>query len=114
MPPESETESNAVITSVGYSLPNSNTIDLKIDFDISGAVYTPQNHRMVISAETDESAHPITNDGASLIVYYANPHESLWDIAKKYHTSINAVKQENDISEEKTSQKGMLLIPVKK
>lgn len=114
MPPESETESNAVITSVGYSLPNSNTIDLKIDFDISGAVYTPQNHKMIISAETDESARLITNDGASLIVYYANPNESLWDIAKKYHTSINAVKQENDISEEKTSQKGMLLIPVKK
>ena len=69
---------------------------------------------MIVSAESDESAQPISNNGTSLIVYYAEPNESLWDIAKRYHTSMNAVKQENDISDEKPLQKGMLLIPVKK
>ena len=114
IPSDCNSESNAVLTSVGYSIPNANTIDLKLDFDISGAIYTPQSRKMIVSAESDESAQPIANDGTSLIVYYAEPNESLWDIAKRYHTSMIAVKQENDISDEKPLQKGMLLIPVKK
>lgn len=114
IPTDSKFESNAVITSIGHSIPNSNTIDLKIDFDIFGAIYIPQKRKMVISAKTDETAQPIEKGDASLVVYYTENGETLWDIARKYHTCVNAIKQENDISETNPLQKRMLLIPIKK
>lgn len=114
IPINAEVESNIVVTSIGHSVSNANTIDLKMEFDIRGTIYYPQAMKMIASAQSDESSTLNQSDGSSLIIYYAEPDESLWNIAKKYHTSINAVKQENDISDEKTAQKGMILIPIKK
>ncbi|MDE7304123.1 MAG: LysM peptidoglycan-binding domain-containing protein, partial [Oscillospiraceae bacterium] len=36
----------------------------------------------------------------------------LWEIAKKYGTSVAAIMEENDIEDDMVSGKGMILIPI--
>ena len=53
------------------------------------------------------------NDSNSLIVYYAQPGEDVWELAKKYNTNISAILNENeDLEEGIIKEKRMLLIPV--
>ena len=68
---------------------------------------------MVTSAQSDETVPGDKDTGASLTIYYASEGEPLWDIARKYYTSVNAIKRENDISEDKVPTNSMLLIPMK-
>jgi LysM repeat protein len=106
-------EIEIVPTSIGYSMQKDNKIDVKIDFDVSGAVYLDQKHNMITSAEADESKPADKDCKASLTLYFASESEPLWDIARKYYTSVNAIKQENDISEDVSPKNSMLLIPMR-
>ena len=47
-----------------------------------------------------------------LILYYAEAGEALWDIARLYCTSMEAIQRENGLECEKMDSKGMLLIPM--
>ena len=50
-------------------------------------------------------------DDAALTLYFCNKGEDLWDIAKKYNTTKEAVCQENSISGDVTEKDDMILIP---
>ncbi len=104
---------NIVPTSINYSLPNSNAIDVKIDFEINGALYSDEKSNMITIASANESM-PIEKDqNATLTIYYANENEPLWDIARKHHTCVNAIRCENNLEEDAVSKSGMILIPMK-
>ena len=45
-------------------------------------------------------------------LYYGAENEDIWDIAKRYSTSVDAVREENDIDGDKIENGGMLLIPI--
>ncbi len=106
-------ESSIQPVSMGHSISQSNAIDIKIDFKLCAAVYADEKHNMVLAAMADETQPKNKDTGASLTIYYAAEGEPLWDIARKYYTSVNAIKQENELSSEATTKDGMLLIPMK-
>ena len=47
----------------------------------------------------------------ALKLYFADDGEDIWDIAKKYKTSVSAVMEENDLGGDSVSGR-MLLIPI--
>ena len=60
-----------------------------------------------LSDEVNETA-----DGCALRIYYAQPGEDVWEIAKQCRTSMDAVMEENGLDSEILPQKTMLLIPM--
>jgi len=46
-------------------------------------------------------------------LYFGIENENVWDIAKRYSTSVDAVMEENELNGEKLENGGMLLIPIK-
>ena len=98
---------------INYNLSNNNSdIDLKIDFVILGEIYNNTNFNMITDIITDESKN-IEKDNSSLIIYYANKDEKIWDIARKYHSSPEIIKNENNLSDDIILNNSMILIPVK-
>ena len=55
-----------------------------------------------------------TDSNYALRLYFGTTGESIWDIAKKYSTSVNAVMEENNLYDEKLAENSMLLIPIVK
>lgn len=106
-------ELSVVPESIDYDIVNKNNVNLKLNLNVYGAAYTIQKNSMITSAKTDEEIPSNKDTSASLTIYYASQGESLWDIARKYYTSVNSIKKENDLSESVVKESGMLLIPMK-
>ena len=69
----------------------------------------------VTGMTADESA-PFAKSEAeqrcALKIYFAGGGESLWEIAKNCHTSMEAVMEENGLAADVLSEDTMLLVPL--
>ena len=70
----------------------------------------------VVSALTDiaidDSVKKQRDGDYAVKLYYGSADENIWDIAKRYSTSAQAVMEENELGSETLSDGGMLLIPI--
>ena len=65
--------------------------------------------RICTSVSCDDA--PDEENGAALIVCYCKKGEKLWNIAKRYSTTLEAVREENDLKGDETEDERMLMIP---
>ena len=66
-----------------------------------------------ISAITaDESCPKKRGEDCGLCIYYADQKESVWNIAKKYNSSVSGIREENGLEHDILPQRTMLLIPM--
>ena len=68
--------------------------------------------KAVCGVSADESRPRQKDEAASLILYYAEKNENVWDIARNYCTGAQAILAENDLDEEILSERRMLFIPL--
>lgn len=86
-------------------------LDVRLTLAVNCELWEMADERVVrdITLQS-ENAYPM--DSAAMKLYYADEGESVWDIARRCHTSPDAVREENDLREEILSTKTVLLIPV--
>lgn len=95
-----------------YTLADSNGISVRADIKICGELYCSAFINAVTDLNVDDSLK-ITRDGDyALKLYYGVKDENVWNIAKKYCTSVNAIIEENSLDGECLTEDGMLLIPI--
>ena len=63
--------------------------------------------RAIEAAELDETA---PGDDCCAAVYYAAGGEKIWDIAKRYHARVSAVKAHNGCAEDTLSEDRPMII----
>ncbi len=90
---------------------SSEGIDLRLQLSVSGILYQTIQAKLLTDIQVDESK-PLTRSNAALRICYAEPQESLWEIAKRCRTSLSAIMEENGLQSEKLSERQMLLIPM--
>ena len=101
-------EASAILCDVSYSMPNDNTISITATVDIKLSCFAQNDLLVIDSFEYDpEKAHKKCK---GLILYNAQKGEQLWDIAKKYHTSVNILKRDNQIESDCVENPKMLLV----
>lgn len=59
-----------------------------------------------------DETHPKPPRTAALTIFFARRGESLWDIARQYSTSMEAIMEENSLSEDILPDDRMLMIPM--
>ena len=99
------------IVSCDYSLQGNDKIDIRCEVSIGGCLYCRSVHNSLSDVSIDEES-PKTAGKNKLILYYAAEGESIWDIAKHYNTSSDAISAENQLESNHLSYKQMLLIPI--
>lgn len=97
--------------SPSYRITGDNCIEIKADVVISAAIYGEGSMRCITSVSADDDRKKQRDEAAALTIYYAGEGESLWDIARSYCTSVEAIRNENRITGD-TASRGMLLIPM--
>ena len=95
---------------MGFRINTKNSIEIKSEISIKATVSSIDNFKVIDDISADEEN--IRSKDASLTIYYADKGESIWDIARSYCTSVDAIKLENDLSEDVLQKRGMLLIPM--
>lgn len=90
--------------------PNSAKISLSFEAEISGNIYCEQSIKILEGVTVDEQK-PKSESDAAITVYFCSKGESVWDIAKKYNTSVNLICEENSIESDKITNDAMLIVP---
>lgn len=102
----------AVPVSCSYNITSDGTADIKAEFKISGSICCSEVITGLTDISADETAEIAHNKDCALKLYFAEPGENVWDIAKHYHASAQAVLDENDLESENVSDNCMLIIPI--
>ena len=80
-------------------------IELEINADISKMMEVNVIDNLEVSENDDENIY-------SIVVYFVKPGDTLWNIAKRFRSTINAITSVNGIEDENTNNVGQqLFIP---
>ena len=97
------------ITGCKGMLTANGSVEVRLEAQFDGTVYAVGTERLLLSASVEDA------DGeqprAAMTIYFSDAGESLWDIARRYGTTVAAVQEENELSDETVPQKRMLVIP---
>ena len=93
-----------------YTLSGAAEVSLKTELRMEGSI----THCSMTEVVTDvtmqeEETHPRQY---ALKLYFGTADENIWDIAKRSHTSVAAIMEENELTQETLPGNGMLLIPI--
>lgn len=93
-----------------YVINEGNRLDVRIEIHIHGFVFSEKEKSIVSEINIDKSKAKAIKT-ASLTVYFAECDESLWNIAEKYNTTVDAIMRENHLTGNTVEKKCKLLIP---
>ncbi len=107
-----EFNSNLVILSTNYTILSSSEIELRIEFKVSGIIYTKEEINGISEILIDEQSDKKKKDNYAIRMYLGEVGENVWDIAKRYNTSMNAILEYNSIEAEMLTTRSMIFIPI--
>ena len=109
---ESSAEPKVKILSISYNLIDDENIEVKAEIDIGGFIRETTVRNLISEIKVDSESKKEDGKGYALKLYYADADEDIWEIAKRYSTSVAAICEENDITGDRVAEKTMLLIPI--
>jgi len=99
------------VRNCGYTLSGSDSVTLQPELSISGSIMQQAPRRLVTEIAIDKESRLPAEEDYALRLYFGQPEESLWEIAKRYHTAPEAVREENALTDDVLQSAQMLLIP---
>lgn len=101
---------SASVSAYNYALGTNGALDVRIEIVINGLVFSGTEEKAVTEITLDKSKCKSVKT-ASLTVYFADENESVWDIARHYNTTVEAILRENRMQNEEITHCCKLLIP---
>jgi len=98
------------VVSLAYSILNSNQLELRITMDVKIRLKRKMKDRMLSNITVSGEHRANGRDG--IVIYFCDSNEKVWDIAKKYRTTVNDIMDANELTSEDEVKRGSkLLIP---
>ena len=100
------------VRETSYDISAEGVLTAKADIGVKLSVYSSDSVKAVTDITVDDSARKERDGDYSIKLYFGIENEDVWDIAKRYSTSVDAIIEENDLAGERLEKGGMLLIPI--
>lgn len=108
--PSSNIETNIEINNQDFIVMPDNSIDIKVDLEFILNISNSQNINVIEDITIEENR---TVEKYSLIIYFVKPGDTLWNIAKRFKSTINDIVKINQIEDENKIDIGkQLFIPI--
>lgn len=85
-------------------------LEIKTEMMISGKIFSTETVRYICDINLSDRAGE-HSDKCALTIYFCEKNERVWDIAKKYKTTAEAILNENELDGDLISERKILLIP---
>ena len=95
-----------------FSLSGRDKLEVRCTVRVQGCLYSQYRKKVLCDVALDET-RPKTRRDNVLYLYYASEKEPVWEIAKRYNTSVEAIQAGNQLEDSVLAGKTMLLIPMK-
>lgn len=102
-------ECSVVVKSCNYTITGESKLEIQAELYITSALYEDIPTRLVGAIDLDENRPKSKESRPAAVLYFAEKGEELWDIAREYNSSVESIKEDNDIDGE-TVPEGRLLI----
>ncbi len=100
----------AAVEHCAYTLTDQTEVSLKAELRLTGSICRRKTCEVLTELMVlDEEPHQRNH---ALKLYFGRAQEEIWEIAKRCHTSVAAIMEENELTEEILSSDSMLLIPI--
>jgi hypothetical protein len=112
-PEDTVLEPTVTVTGCSYRLGESgSTVEVNADISVNGTIseYRTGDVLSEINVLTDKPKE--RSESYALKLCYISEEEDIWEIAKRYSTSAEAIMEENDLSDSGVFNRSMLLIPL--
>lgn len=105
-------EPQLFVSGCGCTLGSDGRAELKAEISINACLLEITQKRVLTQLKAAEGA-TLEKRPSALVICFCNGGEKVWDIARKYNTTVEDIMSENELSSEEISEKMMLVIPVK-
>ena len=106
----SKIETNIDIILQDFTIMSEQNIDIKIDLEFIVSMSNPKIINVIEEISVDETRD---DDRHSLVIYFIKPGDTLWNIAKKFHSTIDNIAMVNQIENiDKLKVGEQLFIPI--
>lgn len=99
------------ILNVDENLNEDGDLKIKIKFNLKGFVFANGNISTITDIVLDENKTK-KKSKAAITLYYPTVGDKIWDIAKQFCTSPDAILEANDLQNEIIDNETMLIIPI--
>ena len=96
------------VKSFDYVINSENEISVRYLLEYNAVKFEEKTFSVVSDVQVTDKE---IADSPALVVYFADENEQLWDIAKKFRTSVDLIKAENELKDDVLNSKRILLIP---
>lgn len=93
-----------------YTLAGASEVALKTELRMEGTVIHCTETEVLSDMQIQEDEK--FQDNFALRLYFGKAQETVWEIAKRCHTSVEAILEENELAQEQLTENQMLLIPI--
>ncbi|MGN1051709.1 MAG: LysM peptidoglycan-binding domain-containing protein, partial [Acutalibacteraceae bacterium] len=97
------------IKSISYRISDEKSLEIRAEIEITGTTVT-KNTKNVCGEFILKKDKPFEKISCPLTMYFGEKDENIWDIAKRYRTKVNLLKEENEIESDTLSESTMLFI----
>ena len=101
---------SAQVVACSCAVTGDSRLELKSEIAVSGIVLSSCMKKYISSIEISEGSEK-HEKSCALTIYFCEKGESLWNIARRYNTTVEAIMQENDGISETVDENRMMLIP---
>lgn len=98
------------LSNCSCSVTGDSRLELKTEMLASGLVFSCSVKKYISSIEIDDASAK-HEKSCALTIYFCDKGESLWNIARRYNTTVDAIMRENDFEADTIENGGIMLIP---
>lgn len=98
-----------VLSAIDCSVNGGNSVDVKCELRIKGTIFQKRMIDVVTNLIPCECT--VERKINAITVYFPDEEESLWSIARKYNTTVEAIAKENELDGDTTANLSIIFIP---
>lgn len=95
-----------------FSMSGHEKMEVRCALQIRGAMHNRYRKNVICDITLDETRPKVRAENR-LYLYYASEREPVWEIAKRYNTSVEAIEAGNRVEDATAGGRQLLLIPMK-
>lgn len=106
-----KSEPEITVSAFNYTLIGENSIELRVDLNISAAVYTCTKTPLIVDISLN--GEPVKKERkCAMTLYFASAGENVWDIARHYFADVEEIKKINRLDDLVLNSDSVVLVPI--
>lgn len=101
------------VSHCSYTITGENTVSVAAEPQITVSIYDNVRCDVIVDVQKDENSENANCRKSSIVLYFASKGEKLWDIARRFNSSVEEIKELNAVSEDILSTPQKFIIPTK-